>query len=114
MTREAGETVHPLIGTTLRGSYRVLRVIDAGQMGLVFEAEHLRLRRPMAVKLVARHLASDQRALARFYREAEIISLLNHPHIVQIVDFDATDDGDPYIVMEFLHGESLDRRLERE
>jgi serine/threonine protein kinase len=114
MTREAGETVHPLIGTTLRGSYRVLRVIDEGQMGLVFEAEHLRLRRPMAVKLVARHLASDQRALARFYREAEIISLLNHPHIVQIVDFDATDDGDPYIVMEFLHGESLDRRLERE
>lgn len=106
--------MHPLIGTTLRSSYRVLRVIDEGQMGLVFEAEHLRLHRLMAVKLVARHLSHDERALARFYREAEIISLLSHPHIVQILDFDATDDGDPYIVMERLYGESLQQRLDRE
>jgi serine/threonine protein kinase len=113
-TQGASETAHPLIGTTLRASYRVLRVLAHGQMGLVFEAELLRLRRLMAVKLVARHLSRDPRALARFYREAEIISLLNHPHIVQIVDFDATDDGDPYIVMELLKGENLEQRLERE
>lgn len=113
-TQGASEPVHPLVGTTLRGSYRILRVLDEGQMGLVFEAEHARLRRLMAVKLVARHLARDDRALARFYREAEIISLLNHPHIVQILDFDATEHGDPYIVMERLHGENLQQRLDRE
>jgi serine/threonine-protein kinase len=83
-------------------------------MGLVFEAEHTRLRRRVAVKVLARHLASDAQALARFNREAEIVSQLEHPHIVQILDFDTTEQGEPYIVMELLKGESLSARLERD
>ncbi|MEO7032427.1 MAG: serine/threonine-protein kinase [Polyangiaceae bacterium] len=105
---------HPLIGETLRGTYRVLSVLDQGGMGLVFEAEHIRLRRKVAVKVLARHLASDEQALARFNREAEIISQLVHPNIVQILDFDTTEQGEPYIVMELLKGESLCGRLERD
>ena len=105
---------HPLIGETLRGTYRVLSVLDQGGMGLVFEAEHVRLRRRVAVKVLARHLVSDTQALARFNREAEIISQLEHPHIVQILDFDTTEQGEPYIVMELLKGESLSERLERD
>lgn len=105
---------HPLIGETLRGTYHILSVLDQGGMGLVFEAEHIRLRRRVAVKVLARHLISDTQALARFNREAEIISQLEHPHIVQILDFDTTDQGEPYIVMELLKGESLSDRLERE
>ncbi|MEO8901649.1 MAG: serine/threonine-protein kinase [Polyangiaceae bacterium] len=105
---------HPLIGETLRGTYRVLRVLDQGGMGLVFEAEHIRLRRKVAVKVLARHLVSDEQALARFNREAEIISQLVHPNIVQILDFDTTEQGEPYIVMELLKGESLSGRLERD
>jgi len=105
---------HPLIGQTLRGTYRILSVLDQGGMGLVFEAEHTRLRRRVAVKVLARHLVSDTQALARFNREAEIISQLEHPNIVQILDFDTTEQGEPYIVMELLKGESLADRLARD
>jgi len=110
-TEEQG---HPLIGQTLRGTYRILAALDQGGMGLVFEAEHTRLRRRVAVKVLARHLTSDTQALARFNREAEIVSQLEHPHIVQILDFDTTEHGEPYIVMELLKGESLCERLERD
>ena len=105
---------HALIGQTLRGTYRVLSVLDQGGMGLVFEAEHVRLHRRLAVKVLARHLIRDEQALARFNREAEIISQLDHPNIVQVLDFDTTEQGEPYIVMELLKGESLADRLERE
>jgi serine/threonine protein kinase len=108
------EQDHPLIGQTLRGTYRILAALDQGGMGLVFEAEHTRLRRRVAVKVLARHLTTDAQALARFNREAEIISQLEHPHIVQILDFDTTEQGEPYIVMELLKGESLSDRLERD
>ena len=108
------EQKNPLIGQTLRGTYRILAALDQGGMGLVFEAEHTRLRRRVAVKVLARHLTSDAQALARFNREAEIISQLEHPHIVQILDFDTTEQGEPYIVMELLKGESLSERLERD
>jgi serine/threonine protein kinase len=112
-SREAASD-HPLIGATLRKTYRVLELIDRGGMGLVFEAEHLRLRSRVAIKVLPRHLVSDHYALARFRHEAEIIAQLKHPHIVQVVDFDTTDDHQPYIVMELLTGESLAARLERE
>ncbi|HEX3853635.1 MAG TPA: protein kinase, partial [Polyangiaceae bacterium] len=95
---------HPLIGTTLRGTYRILSILDQGGMGLVFEAEHTRLRRRVAVKVLAQHLIKDAQALARFNREAEIITQLEHPHIVQVLDFDTTEQGEPYIVMELLKG----------
>ncbi len=100
-------------GKILGRAYRVISQLDAGGMGLVYEAEHVRLRRRVAVKIMAAHLVTDEQALARFHREAEIISQLDHPHIVQVLDFDTTDEGQPYLVMEYLRGESLDRRLER-
>jgi serine/threonine protein kinase len=105
---------HPLLGTTVRGTYRILRTLDQGGMGMVFEAEHVRLKRRIAVKVLAQHLAKDAHALARFNREAEIISQLQHPHVVQVTDFDTTEAGEPYLVMELLSGESLSARLERE
>jgi serine/threonine protein kinase len=83
-------------------------------MGMVFEAEHVRLRRRVAVKVLAQHLAKDAHALARFNREAEIISQLQHPNVVQVTDFDTTEAGEPYLVMELLSGESLASRLERD
>lgn len=105
---------HPLEGTVLRGTYEVKRVVDRGGMGIVFEAEQVRLRRKVAIKILPVHLAQEQQALLRFQREAELVSLLQHPHVVQIVDFDTTDRGEPYIVMEFLTGESLELRLARQ
>ncbi len=111
-TEAADAQVPDLIGQILGGAYRVLRQLDAGGMGMVYEAEHVRLRRPLAVKIMAGHLSQDQNALARFHREAEIISQLEHPHIVQVVDFDTTPAGQPFLVMELLRGRSLESRLE--
>jgi serine/threonine protein kinase len=105
---------HPLVGTVLRGSYEVRRLIDQGGMGVVFEAEHVRLHRKVALKVLPVHLAHEQKPLLRFRREAELVSLLQHPHVVQIIDFDTTEAGEPYIVMELLLGESLELRLARE
>ncbi len=105
---------HPLIGAVLRGTYEVLRVVDRGGMGIVFEAEQVRLRRKVAIKILPVHLAQERKALLRFQREAELVSLLQHPHVVQIVDFDTTERGEPYIVMEYLAGESLELRLARQ
>src|SRR5512133_513110 len=103
-----------LVGQVLRGTYRILNAIEEGGMGRLYRAEHIRLHRPIAVKVLANHLAGDEAALARFHREAEIVSQLHHPHIVHILDFDTTESGAPYIVMELLRGESLAKRLNRE
>ncbi len=101
------------IGQVLRATYRITELIDEGGMGRVYAAEHVRLRRKVAVKVLAQHLSSDVSALARFQREAEIASQLHHPHVVHILDFDTTESGEPYIVMEFLDGEPLSQYIDR-
>jgi serine/threonine-protein kinase len=82
-------------------------------MGAVYEAIQLRLNKRVAVKLMARELASNQEALARFHREAEITSHLGHPHLVNVIDFGTAESGEPYLVMEYLEGEDLEHRLQR-
>jgi len=106
--------VQSLVGQTLHNTYRILSVLEQGGMGTVFRGEHLRLHRPVAIKVLAQHLVDEPAAIMRFRSEAEIISQLHHPHVVHILDYDTTDNGDPYIVMELLTGETLSRRLYRE
>jgi tRNA A-37 threonylcarbamoyl transferase component Bud32 len=101
------------IGMVLGEAYRLTREIGRGGMGAVYEGVHLRLNRRVAVKLMARELAMNTEALARFRREAEVTSQLGHPHIVQVFDFGEAPTGEPYLVMEFLEGEDLDARLRR-
>jgi len=102
-----------IFGTVLEGLYRIDGLIGEGGMGAVYMASHLRLGRRVAVKLMGREFATNEEALARFYREAQVTSCLGHPHIVQVLDFSTTTDGNPFIVMEFLEGEDLDHRLRR-
>ena len=97
----------------LEGAYRITRLIGEGGMGAVYEAVQLRLNKRVAVKLMARDLAANREALARFHREAEITSHLGHPHLVTVVDFGQAESGEPYLVMEYLEGEDLDHRLRR-
>jgi serine/threonine-protein kinase len=104
---------HDLTGQILGGTYRILELLDEGGMGRLYRAEHLRLKRAVAVKVLANHLAHNEGALTRFNREAEIVSQLRHPHVVSILDFDQTEQGAPYIVMELLEGESLANKLDR-
>ena len=100
-----------LIGTTLEGTYRITRLIAEGGMSRVYEAVQLRLDQRVAVKVMARELASNPEALARFRREAEITSRLRHPHLVTIMDFGTAPAGQPYLVMEHLEGIDLDHHI---
>jgi len=101
------------LGTVLEGAYRITRLIGQGGMGAVYEAIQLRLNKRVAVKLMARQLTANKDALARFHREAAITSRLGHPNLVNVIDFGASEDGEPYLVMEYLDGEDLDHRLGR-
>jgi serine/threonine protein kinase len=101
------------LGSVLEGAYRITRLIGEGGMGAVYEAIQLRLNKRVAIKLMARQLTANQDALARFRREAEITSRLGHPNLVNVIDFGASEAGEPYLVMEYLEGEDLDHRLGR-
>ncbi len=98
----------------LAGTYRIIRLIGEGGMGAVYEARHTRLPRRFAVKVLFPHVAEHQEAVERFQQEAMITSELGHPHIVDVVDFNFTSEGKPYLVMEYLEGENLEDRLERD
>jgi serine/threonine-protein kinase len=94
-------------GTVLRETYQIVRHIGQGGMGDVYEAKHARLTGRYAVKVLPPEFALNPAVLSRFRREAEIASGLQHPNIVQVIDFHETDDGTPYLVMEYLDGEDL-------
>ena len=102
------------LGLVLHNTYRLDRVIGTGGMGAVYLASHARLKRRFAVKLLFEEVAAYPESLARFRREAEICSELGHPNIVEVIDFNFTEDGAPYIVMELLEGEDLGARLKRD
>jgi serine/threonine-protein kinase len=102
-----------MVGIVLGGAYQLVGCIGQGGMGVVYEAHHLRLHNRVAVKLMNRTNASHQEALIRFRREALLASRLGHPHLVNVSDFGTSEDGQPYLVMEFLEGEDLDHRIQR-
>jgi serine/threonine-protein kinase len=89
------------------------RVVGEGGMGVVYEATHARLAGRYAIKVLLQEHADRPDVRARFDREAQITSLLQHPNIVQVIDHNSTADGTSYLVMEFLSGESLEQRLVR-
>ncbi len=101
-----------LLGQTLGGSYRVLRRIGAGGMGQVYEAEHTLLGRHFALKVLDTSQKTRRDAVSRFFAEARAASQIEHPHIVDVVNF-VTDGPYMVLVMELLRGESLAERLTR-
>ena len=101
-----------LLGTTLNGRYRLEARIAAGGMSTVYRALDEILERRVAVKLMNREVASDSDQLERFRREARAVAQLSHPHIVGVIDA-GEDDGRPYIVLEYVEGETLKERIRR-
>jgi len=99
------------VGSVIAGTYTIEALIGRGGMGAVFVASHNRLPgKKVAIKVLHAELGGDE-ILARFKREAQIASLLSHPNIVHIEDYNVTSDGMPYLVLEYLQGESLAQRL---
>ena len=92
--------------------YRVMRLLGQGGMGIVFEAIDMQLQRPVALKVMKPDIAKDESARQRFLREARVTASVKSDHIVVIHQVDQNNDV-PFLAMEFLHGEPLDRWLER-
>ncbi len=103
----------PLIGQTLDGRLRVLRRIGEGGMGTVYVAEHVGLGKQVAVKVLNAQYAGQADVVGRLHSEARHASAIHNEHIVAVFDIGTTQEGRPYVVMEFLHGESLAERLRR-
>jgi serine/threonine protein kinase len=101
-------------GTVLGDTYRITRLIGIGGMGAIYEATHVGAGKRVAIKMMAKELAEHPEALARFRREVQVTTGLAHPNIIEVVDFGASPTGVPYLVMEYLDGEDLEARLERE
>jgi phosphate/phosphite/phosphonate ABC transporter binding protein len=100
-----------MVGTVLGGTYRLIRPLGQGGMGIVYEAVNVRTGKRFAVKLLKPAIALDGDVVQRFRREAEIVTSLGHPNIVDIIDFNQTGGGMHYMVMEHLEGEDLAARL---
>ncbi len=95
------------VGEIVGGKYRLVRYLASGGMGTVYEAQHTVVKRRFAVKLLHAELAAQRESLARFQREAQAAGELESENVAAAVDFGIAENGSPYLVMEYLAGESL-------
>src|SRR5438132_12486061 len=102
------------IGVVVDGRYRLDALVGRGGMGVVYRAEHVAIRRTVALKLLHSTLAGVPELRSRFEREALAIGKIEHPNCVNVSDFGALEDGSLFLVMEYLEGRSLGETLERE
>ena len=102
-----------LVGKTI-GNYQVLGLLGEGGMGQVYRATHPEIGRFVAIKVLSADLAAEPEVIDRFRTEALAVNRIAHPNIIDISDFGALPDGRPYFVMEYLDGETLEARLQRD
>jgi eukaryotic-like serine/threonine-protein kinase len=100
-------------GQIIEGKYRIVRLIGVGGMGAVYEGENTRIRRRVAIKVLHAAAAANSDAVERFEREAQAAGQIGSDHILEVLDLGTLDDGDRFMVMEFLDGETLGARIQR-
>jgi len=101
-------------GQAVTAHIRLVRPLDKGSMGSIWVAEHAGFGTPIAVKFMSPEMVDKPNLVARFSREAQAAAQIRSVHVVQVLDHGVAADGTPYIAMELLEGESLQRRLKRE
>jgi serine/threonine protein kinase len=116
--RDGGGSTPDSAGTIIAGRYRILRKLGEGAMGAVYLGEHLKIGRKDAIKVLRGGLANDPESIARFRRGARNLSAIHHPNVCTLYDYGETEDGSPFLALEFVTGETLldlinrERRLE--
>jgi serine/threonine-protein kinase len=100
-------------GQVVDGKYRIIRLIGMGGMGAVYEGENARIRRRVAIKVLNADSAANEENIRRFEREAQAAGEIGNEHILEVLDIGSLPNGDRYMVMEFLDGETLAARIER-
>ena len=103
-----------LVGTVIADRYRIVSKIGEGGMGQVYLAEHVRMGRKCAVKMISPEMARTDAAIARFNREAANASQINHPNVAQVYDFGEGPGGALYLAMEYVEGETLSAMVRRD
>jgi len=99
-----------MIGKTI-SHYRILEQLGGGGMGIVYRAEDIKLKRPVALKFLSPQLSFDQEAKRRFMHEAQAASALDHPNICTIYEIDEAEDGQMFIAMAYYEGETLKKKI---
>jgi serine/threonine protein kinase len=103
----------PMLGRVIAGRFQIEKVLGTGATGVVYRATHRALARKMAVKLLRPQFVWDDRSMERFFREARTYSLLDHPNIVYLYDFGRAEQGEPFLVMEYVEGQTLHEAIQR-
>ncbi len=104
----------PLVGTVIAAKYEIHALCGQGGMGCVYKAQHFDLKRFVAVKVLHKHLLSHQGISDRFRLSAQAAHALRHPNLVSVTDFGYTQEGQFYLAMDFIQGETLAYKLKRE
>ncbi len=100
-------------GEIIDGKYRIVRLLGEGGMGAVYEGENTRIHRKVAIKILHSNVAEQAEAVQRFEREAQAAGRLGSEHIVEVLDLGTLQNGERYLVMEFLEGDSLSGRIKQ-
>src|SRR4051812_44347508 len=101
-------------GVLIAGRYRLVKLLGEGGVGVVWSAKNEAIDRDVAIKVMLPQIAEDPTSLQRFFTEARICGSIRHPGIVDVLDLGRAEDGSPFLVMELLEGEPLERAIERD
>ncbi len=108
------EHVNPLIGSCLADRYQIISMIGSGGTGVVYKAQHLKMDKPVAIKMMHSHMMAKPETLKSFFEEAKTVAQLKHHNIVTLYDFGIGTTNQPFLVMDYIDGPSLKKYIETE